>query len=320
MSLSKSILACAAALCVSAAAAAQYPAKPVRIIVPFAPGGAVDTIARIVADKISGPLGQSVYVENRTGAGSMVGTEAVVRSAPDGYTLLLGTASALLINPLLQDLPYDPMKDLVPVAEVGVVPYLLVANPGVPATDLQSFIAHAKANPGKLSYASAGAGTPHHISGEMFKQMAGIDMVHVPYRGSGPALIDLVSGEVAVMTVEILAALPYVQSGKLRALGIATAERSSLAPDIPTVAQAGLPGFEFTAWYGVVAPAGVPREVIDRLSKVINQAMAEPDARQRLAAIGVTPQGGTPEQFAALMKSESLKWQKAVKDAKVTLK
>jgi len=319
MSLSKSILACIAALCMSATAAAQYPEKPVRIVVPFAPGGAVDTIARIVADKISGPLGQSVYVENRTGAGSMVGTEAVVRAAPDGYTLLLGTASALLINPLLQDLPYDPMKDLAPVAEVGVVPYLLVANPGIPATDLRSFIAYAKAHPGKLSYASAGAGTPHHIAGEMFKQMAGIDMVHVPYRGSGPALIDLVSGQVGVMTVEILAALPYVQSGKLRALGIATGQRSPLAPDIPTAAQAGLPGFEFTAWYGVVAPAGVPGDVIDRLSRVINQAMAEPDARQRLAAVGVTPQGGTPAQFAALMKSEGLKWRKAVKDANVRL-
>lgn len=309
----------ALALTVSTAAHADYPSKPIRIIVPFAPGGAVDVIARVTAQKMTESMGQNVYVENRVGAGSVVGTEIAVRAAPDGYTLLMGAASSLVINPLLQKLSYDPLKDFVPITLVGSVPHLLVTNSTIPVNNLKEFIAYANARPGQLNYGSPGAGTPHHIAIEMFKQMAGVNLLHVPYKGTGPAMLDLLGGQVALMSAEILAALPHGKSGKLRILGIATEARNPLAPDVPTVSEAGLPGFYVTTWYGVVAPAAVPKDIITQLSNTISKALTTPEMREKLATLGATPMGGTPADFDAHMRRDSIKWTKAVKEAGIRL-
>ncbi|MBL0420859.1 tripartite tricarboxylate transporter substrate binding protein [Ramlibacter sp. AW1] len=319
MSIRRWIGAAAASFLLCATAQAQYPDRPVRIIVPFAPGGAVDAIARIIAERISGPLGQNVLVENRVGAGSVVGTEAAARAAPDGYTLLMGSASGFMINPLLQTLPYDPMKAFAPVALVGRVPFVIVSSAELPPKDLKQFIEYAKARPGKLAYASAGAGTPHHVAGEMFKQKTGTDLVHVPYKGTAPGILDVVSGRVALMPAEILAALPHVRSGKLRALGIATAARSPVAPDIPTLKEAGLPELEVTTWYGLVAPTGTPPDVLNKLSETVVKALADNEAREKLAKIGVIPGGPAGTEFAAFLREENVKWTKAVKETNVRL-
>jgi len=303
------------AVCLPGAVMAQaYPSKPIRLIVPFPPGGAVDILGRAIATKLGDALGQQVVIENRAGAGGALGGEVAAKSAADGYTLLMGSTTTMSINQFLYaKLPYDPARDFVPVTLVAFVPHVLVAGPAVPAQNLREFIAYAKANPGKVNYASAGNGTPHHIAAEMFKQMAGIDMVHVPYKGTGPAVTDLVGGQVSFMSVEILAAMPMVTAGKLHAFGVATAQRNPSAPNLPTVAEAGLPGFEVTSWYGVLAPAGTPRDITARLATEIAKAVASPDFRERLAAMGATPVGNTPEEFGAFMRRESAKWEKAVK-------
>ena len=297
-----------------AAFAQAYPTKAVRLIVPFPPGGAVDILGRAIATRLTEQLGQQVVIENRAGAGGALGGEMAAKAAADGYTLLMGSTTTMSINQYLYTkLPYDPARDFVPVTLVAFVPHVLVAGPAAPAQTLRDFIAYAKANPGKVNYASAGNGTPHHIAGEMFKQMAGIDMVHVPYTGTGPALTDLVGVQVSFMSVEILAAMPMVSAGKLHALGIATAQRNPGAPNLPTVAEAGLPGFEVTSWYGVLAPAGTPREVTARLSAEIARIVASADFRERLAALGATPVGNSPDEFGIFMRRESAKWEKAVK-------
>ena len=294
--------------------AQAYPSKPVRLIVPFPPGGAVDILGRAIATKLADALGQQVVIENRAGAGGALGGEVAAKSPADGYTLLMGSTTTMSINQFLYaKLPYDPARDFVPVTLVAFVPHVLVAGSGVPALTLREFIAYAKANPGKVNYASAGNGTPHHIAAEMFKQMAGVDMVHVPYKGTGPAVTDLVGGQVSFMSVEILAAMPMVAAGKLHALGVATAQRNASAPNLPTVAEAGLAGFEVTSWYGVLAPAGTPRDITARLASEISRAVASADFRERLAAMGATPVGNTPEEFGIFMKRESAKWEKAVK-------
>jgi tripartite-type tricarboxylate transporter receptor subunit TctC len=299
----------------SATASGQsYPSRAIRLIVPFPPGGAVDILGRAIATKLGDALGQQVLIENRAGAGGALGGEVAAKAAPDGYTLLMGSTTTMSINQYLYaKLPYDPARDFVPVTLVAFVPHVLVAGPSVPAQNLRDFIAYAKANPGKLNYASAGNGTPHHIAAEMFRQMAGVDMVHVPYKGTGPALTDLVGGQVSFMSVEILAAMPMVSAGKLHALGVATAQRNPSAPNLPTVAEAGLPGFEVTSWYGVLAPAGTPREISGRLATEIAKAVASNDFRERLTALGATPVGNTPDEFGTFMRRESAKWEKAVK-------
>jgi len=297
-------------------ASGQYPNRPVRIVVPFPPGGAVDILARTIAQIISKPLGQNIVVDNRVGGAGAIGSELAAKSAPDGYTLLMGSTTTISINPaLFSKLPYDPLKAFVPVTLVAFVPHLLVINAGIPAGNLKEFIAYAKARPGQVNYASAGNGTPHHIAGEMFKQITGLNMVHVPYKGTGPALPELIGGQVSFMSVEILAALPHVKSGRLRAMGIATAARNPTAPDIPTVSEAGVPGFEVTSWYGVLAPTGTPKQITARLASVIASAVATPDLREKLSAMGATPVGNTPEEFGAHMRRESIKWAKAVKES-----
>ncbi|MDB5922234.1 MAG: tripartite tricarboxylate transporter substrate binding protein [Betaproteobacteria bacterium] len=306
------------ALCMAllaSSALAQYPNRPLRLVVPFPPGGAVDVLGRAIALNAREVFGQNIIVDNRAGFGGAVGSELAAKSTPDGYTLLMGSTSTISINPVLfSKLAYKP-TDFVPVTLVGFVPHLLVASMAVPAANLKEFIAYAKARPGELQYGSAGSGTPHHIALEMFKQMTGINMLHVPYKGTAPAIVDLLPGRVHCMSAEVLAVLPHVRAGKLRALGIATLTRNQVAPDIPTVSEAGVPGFEVTSWYGVLVPAGTPRAIVTQLSGGIAKSLGSPDMHQRFADLGATPVGNTPDEFGAFVKREGTKWAKAVKDS-----
>ena len=297
-------------------ARAEYPDKPIRIIVPFAPGGSVDILARVVAQQITKPLGQSVIVENKPGGGSAVGTEYVARAPADGYTLLMASTSSLAINPSLQKLNYQ-LSDFAPIALVASVPHVFIVNPSLPVKNLKEFIAYAKARDKQINYGSAGAGTPHHLAGVMFNQLTGLKMVDIPYKGTGPMLVDLVGGQVEAMSVDLPPAMPFIASNKVRVLGIATKARSPLAPDIPTMAEAGLPGFEVTGWYGVVAPAAVPKDVAQRLAKAISDALALPETREKLQQMGATPEGGTPQAFGEHMQRESAKWAKVIKDGNI---
>ena len=319
MSIPRLLGALLACLVLSPAARADYPDHTIRLVVPFAPGGAVDAIARVIAERISGPLGQSVIVDNRGGGGGIVGTDFAARANPDGYTLLMASASGMMITPLLQKLPYEPMKAFTPVALVGQVPFLLVSTTKLPPTNLKEFVAYAKEHPGKLAYASAGTGTPHHVAGEMFKLATGTDLIHIPYKGTGPALVDVISGRVAIMNSEILAALPHVREGQLRALGIAAAARSPLAPEIPTLKEAGLPNFEVTTWYGVVAPTGTPPAAVKKLSDTIMKALTEPETRAKLDQIGVIPRGLAGADFSGFLVQENAKWTKMVKDTNIRI-
>ena len=312
------LLAAATLALAAGIAQAQYPTKPIKIVVPWPPGGAVDTIGRLIAQYIAEPLGQPVIVDNRPGAAGAIGSEQVARAEPDGYTLLMGSTTVISVNPALQQLPYKP-TDFAPITMVAFVPHVLVINADVPANNLKEFVAWAKQNKGKVSYASAGPGTPHHIAGEMFKSLAGVDMLQVPYKGTGPALIDLLANRVQFMSVVAVAALPHVKAGRLKALGIATPERNALAPEIPTVAEAGLPGLEVTAWYGVVAPAGVSAQTASTLAKAISKALEAPGFREKLTGMGATPVGGTPEEFGAILTKENAKWAKAIKDANIRI-
>jgi len=299
----------------AASALAQYPNRPLRLVVPFPPGGAVDVLGRAIAVNAREVFGQNIIVDNRAGFGGAVGSELAAKSTPDGYTLLMGSTSTISINPVLfSKLAYRP-ADFAPVTLVGFVPHLLVASMAVPATNLKEFIAYAKARPGELQYGSAGSGTPHHIALEMFKQMTGINMLHVPYKGTAPAIVDLLPGRVHCMSAEVLAVLPHVRAGKLRALGIATPTRNQVAPDIPTVSEAGVPGFEVTSWYGVLVPAGTPHPIVAQLSAGIAKSLASADMHQRFADLGATPVGNTPDEFAVFVKREGAKWAKAVKDS-----
>lgn len=297
----------------------QFPNKPIKIVVPFPPGGAVDNLARVVGTKLTEALGQPTVVDNRPGAGGSIGSEVVAKSPGDGYTLLMGSTSSLSVVPNLQKVPYDAIRDFSPITLVAFVPHVLVINAQTPANNLQEFIALAKSKPGQLNFASVGNGTPHHIAGEMFKQMAGVNLVHVPYKGTAPALTDLVAGHVTMMSVELASALPFIKSGKLKALGVATPQRVSLAPDLPTVSEAGVPGFEVTSWYGVVGPAGIPPDVSKLLASTISKAVASPDVKEKLAGMGAFPVGGTPDEFGTFMKKEYAKWAKAIKDSGATV-
>jgi tripartite-type tricarboxylate transporter receptor subunit TctC len=314
----RSLIALAALVIATGALAQQYPSRPIKLVVPWPTGGAVDIIGRLVADNIAGPIGQPVVIENRAGAAGAIGSEFVAKAPPDGYTLLMGSTTVISVNPALQKLPYAP-SDFAPITMVALVPHMLVIPAEVPANNLKEFVAWVKSNPGKVQYASAGPGTPHHIAGEMFKSLAGVDMLQIPYKGTGPALVDLLGNRVQFMSVEMVAALPQVRAGKLKALGVATPARNPLAPDIPTVAEAGLPGFEVTAWYGVVAPLGVPQPAAALLAKTISKALEDATFRDKLASLGAIPVGGTPEEFGSILKVENAKWAKAIKDANIRL-
>jgi tripartite-type tricarboxylate transporter receptor subunit TctC len=303
----------AAALAVMAlpwhAQAQSYPNKPVKLVAPSTPGDAPDVIARLVADKLSTALGQQFVVENRPGAGGVVGSDYVAKAAPDGYTLIMGNAGSHGINAAVYaKLPYDIQKDFAPVSQIAIAPNVMVINPSVPANSVAEFIAYAKANPGKLSYASGGNGSSAHMSMELFKSMAGIDIQHVPYKGSSPALTDVVSGQVVAFIGNMPPTVPLIKAGKLRALAVTTRSRSALMPELPTIAEAGLPGFETVAWFGVLAPAATPPDVVNKLSAEIARIAKSPEIRDKLVAMGAEPVGSTPEEFKAVIDRDIAKW------------
>ncbi len=294
-------------------AAQAYPQKPVRLVVGVPAGGTTDVVARLVGQKLGEQLAQQVVIENRGGAGGNIGAELVAKAPPDGYTLFLATIGTMTINPSLYSrMPFDTLRDFAAISQLTSMPQLLVVHPSVPVKSVKELIAYAKSRPGQLNFASGGAGTAIHLAGELFKTMAGVEMVHVAYKGSAPAMTDLIGGQVTVMFDQILTALPHVQSGKLRALGVTTEQRSPAAPQIPTIAEAALPGYAVTTWHGLLAPAGTPREIVNRLSSETARALQSPDIRDRFAAQGVDPIASTPEQFAAMMKSELEKWRKVI--------
>ncbi|MFN7753231.1 MAG: Bug family tripartite tricarboxylate transporter substrate binding protein [Pseudomonadota bacterium] len=294
---------------------AKFPSRTVRMVAAFAPGGALDLNARIAAQAIQEQLGQPAVVENRAGASGVIGTEFVARAAADGHTLLLGAAGTHGINPVLQKLPYDPIRDFAPVSVVSFVPHVLVVNPALPVSTLQEFLQYSRSRPG-LTYASSGTGTIHHLAAEMLRSMTGTQFVHVPYKGAGPAMADVVSGQVQWMSIEYAPALPMIKAGKLRPLALATAKRVP-GIELPTAAEAGLPGWEVTNWYAVFAPAGTPADVVDTLSRAVARGITTAEARERFASLGAIPVGGSPEDLASLVKSELARWSKIVKSANV---
>jgi tripartite-type tricarboxylate transporter receptor subunit TctC len=301
---------------IAGAQAPAYPTKPIRLVVPFPAGGATDILAREVAKHLTDAWGQSVVVDNRPGAGGNIGSELVAKAAPDGYTLEMGTVGTHAINAsLYSKMPYDHVKDFVPVILVAGVPNVLEVNPALPVNSVQELIAYAKANPGKLNFASSGSGTSIHLSGELFKVMAGVQMTHVPYKGSAPALQDLIGGQVQLMFDNLPPSLPQIKAGKLRALAVTSAGRAPALPDTPTVAEAGLPGFEASSWFGVLAPAGTPPEIVNKLNAEIAKWLASPGAKEKLANVGANIAGGTPEDFARHIQAETTKWAKVVKES-----
>ena len=309
------LAACATVLPMLPAAAQTFPTKPVSLIIPFPPGGPTDAMARTLAAEIKDQLGQPVIVENRAGAGGNIGAEYVARSQPDGQTLLFGTSGPLAINSsLYRKINYDPVKSFAPVIQVGHLPNILVVNPSVPAKDVQELVAYAKAHPGKLSYASSGNGASSHLAGVMFNAIAGTDLQHVPYKGTGPALNDLLGGQVSMSFTDVLTALPYIKAGKLRALGVTTTARSQALPDVPTLAEQGIKGYDVSVFFGIVAPAGTPAATIDKLNKAFADALASPKVRQIFAAQGLEPApDGSPAQLGRFIVSESAKWKDVVK-------
>ena len=294
--------------------AQSYPNRPIRMVVPFPPGGPNDVIGRLLAQKISEPLGQQVVLDNRGGAGGIIGTDIVAKAAPDGYTILFSGTASLSINPSLYlKLPYDPLKDFSHITLVGTAPSILVMHPAVPVKTIKDLIDLARAKPGKLNFASAGIGTPPHLAGEMFNSMTGVQMVHVPYKGGGPALTDLIAGQVEMYFAGISTALPLIKDGKLRAIAVTSARRTAIMPEMPTIAESGLPGFEIGNWYAIVAPAGTPRPIVMRLNSELNKALAMADVKKRFLDLAADPIGSTPEELAAYNKSEIEKWAKLIK-------
>jgi tripartite-type tricarboxylate transporter receptor subunit TctC len=297
-----------------AAAEAAYPSRTIKMIVPYPAGGTTDFLGRLVADRIQTAMAATVVVENRPGAGTTIGAEQVARAEPDGYTLLMATSTTLAINKTLyKNLRYDPVQDFTAIALVAGVPFALIVNPSLPARTLPEFIAYAKTNPG-LAYGSAGNGSPQHLGGEMLKAAAGIDVRHVAYRGSVAAMLDVIAGHIPFMVMDLQPALPQMRDGTIRVLGVTTAKRVAAAPDLPTLAESGLPGFELVAWQGVVGPAGMPRAIVERLAAEIEKLVADPTTGQKLSTIALQPlPGSTPDRFAAYIKAEVDRWATIVK-------
>lgn len=308
-------------LVVASAAYAQgtYPAGPVRIIVPFGAGGLTDILARSIAAHLTARLGQQFVVENKSGASGNIGADIVAKSRPDGATLLMGSIGTNAVNAhLFAKMPYDTLKDFSPVAMVASGTLMLVTHPSVPATNLRELLDYARANPGKLSYASGGAGASQHLAGELLKSMASVSLLHIPYRGLAPAVTDVVAGQVS-MTFDLASVEPHVKAGKLRSIAVANAKRASAFPDVPTIAEAGVPGYEASAWYGLFAPAGTPRETIAKLNAEVNRALQEPELRQRLVALGAETIGGTPEDASRFVAAEYRKWGDLIQKSNIRL-
>jgi tripartite-type tricarboxylate transporter receptor subunit TctC len=295
--------------------AAGYPNRPVKIIVAFPPGQATDQAARAIAQRLSETMGQQFVVENRPGAASIIGTEAAARAPNDGYTLFMGSSGPLAVNPgMYAKLPYDPIRDFVPISLALKVPFFLVVNPSVPAGSVAEFVAWVRANPGKVNFGTAGNGASNHLSAEYFRSVAGIDMVHVPYKGSPPAVTDLIGGQISVMFETGPLTVPHVKTGKLRALAVASAQRSSALPELVTIAESGYPGFEAVGWAGLLAPAGTPREIVTRVNAEMVRSLAMPELKERFVAMGAELVSSTPEEFDAYIRSETAKWGKVIKD------
>lgn len=307
----------ALALACAAASAQSYPSKPIRLVVPYPPGGPLDIMARAIGQKLAEAWNQPVVVDNRAGAGGNIGAELVAKSPADGYTLLMGAVATHAINPTLYGkVPYDPVRDFAPVALVAQVPNILVVNPSIPARSVKELIELARAKPGYLNFASGSTGSTGHLAGELFKSMAGVQMVHIPYKGAAPAMADLLAGQVQLMFDNLANALPNVRAGRLRALAVTTLARSPAMPELPTIAESGLPGFDLTTWFGVMVPAGTPPEIVAKLNAGIVRALNVKDMRERLEKMGAAPPANnTPEHFAAFIGAEAAKYAKVVKDS-----
>jgi tripartite-type tricarboxylate transporter receptor subunit TctC len=319
--LSLSTLLAALAFTATAALAQSFPTKPVKLIVPFPPGGAVDAYARTIQPALADNLGQPIVIENKTGASGMIGTEAVAKSAPDGYTLVVGNIATFAMNVgIYKNMPYDPVKDLTPIMHTVKVNYVVVVNPEVPVRTMAELIAYAKANPGKLSYGSSGSGSAQHMAAELFKARAGVDITHVPYKGTGALVGDLIAGHVSLAFADQASMMPQVKAGKLRALAVGGLQRSPDYPDIPTIAESSnLPGFEAVAWQGIAGPAGLPPAVVKRLNEAFLKSHEAPGMKEKLANVGLTSVGGTPEEFGRYIRSEIAKWSKVAKDIGATV-
>lgn len=302
------------------ALAQNYPNKPIRLIVPYAPGGSASVLAQIIGKKLGENLGQSVVADYRPGANGNIANELAAKSTPDGYTLLLGTISTLTINPsLYKKLTYDPIKDFAPLSILTRMPNILVVNPSVPVTSVKELIALAKSKPGQLTFCSSGNGSTIHLSGELFKSMTGIDMNHIPYKGGGPAQTDLIGGRITMMFNNISDSIGFVKASKLRALAVTGSERSPLAPEIPTLAESGLPGYEVYGWYGMYAPAGTPKEITKKLNMEIVKTMKSQEMKEKLLSLGIEAISSTPDELTAIMKADLAKWAKIVKESGATL-
>jgi tripartite-type tricarboxylate transporter receptor subunit TctC len=314
----KTMAAAGLALCAFTATAAEpYPSQPIKWVVPFPPGGAMDAMARTLGERLSVSMKQAVIIENRPGAGGAIGSGMVAKAPPDGHTMLIVSIGHAVNPSIYPKLPYDATRDFEPVSLVGVVPNLLVAHPSVKANNVKELIALAKAQPGKLSYASAGNGTTVHLAAELFNSMAGVDIMHVPYKGSAPAVTDLMGGQVDIMFDSLSSARPYVESGKLKALAVTTSTRSSVFPTVPTVAESGLPGYELSGWYAVFVPAKTPKPIVERLNAELVKALKEPNVRARFALIGAEPVGSSPQELANTLKTETARWAKIVRERNI---
>jgi tripartite-type tricarboxylate transporter receptor subunit TctC len=303
----------------TAAAAQSFPSKPVRVVITYPPGGSTDVVGRALAAKLTEVLGQQVVVDNRGGAGGIIGSDIVAHATPDGYTVLLGTSAGMSINPLLhKKLPYDVQRDFAPISLVVINPQALVAHPALPANTVQELIKLARTKPGQINYASPGVGSPNHMGMELLKSMTGINVVHVPYKGGGPAMTELLAGQVQLLFNSIPSVLPQVKAGRLKALAVGSARRSPAMPDVPTVAESGVPGYEYATWYGLFAPAGTPRPVIAQLNKAVAAALKNPELAQSLASQGSEPNPTTPDELARFVKSEHDRWSRVVMAAHLT--
>jgi len=300
-----------------AAAAQSFPAKPVRIIVAFPPGGGTDIVARTMGPRLTEIWGQPVVVENRAGASGVIGTEVAARSAPDGYTLFMGTLGNFTANQYLYPkMPVDPLRDFAPLTQVVAVHFVMIAHPSLPAKSVKELIALAKARPGQINYSSSGAGGAPHLGVELFKSMTGVNLVHIPYKGSGPSFVDLLAGQVTLTCDSLLQSLPYIKAGRLRALGVLGSKRTALLPDVPTVGET-VRGYDLTNWFGLAAPAATPRELVNRIYGDLSKVMQQADFRERISKMGADVVGSTPDQFGAFMKSESAKWGKVIREANI---
>jgi tripartite-type tricarboxylate transporter receptor subunit TctC len=302
------------------AVAQSYPTKPIRLVITYPPGGNTDLVGRALAQKLGESLGQQVVVDNRGGAGGVLGSMITAQAAPDGYTIMLGTSAGMVINPLLSaKLTYDPVRDFAPVSMVVIVPQLLVVNPQLPVKNVRELIALAKAKPGYLNAGSSGVGTPNHFGTELLKWLAGVNIVHIPYKGGAPALTDLLGGQIQMAFSSVPAVLPHIKAGRLLALGVGSAKRSPALPNVPTIAEAGVPGYDYTTWYGIFAPVRTPQPLVAKMNAEIVKAMASPEMNERFIALGGDPEAGTPDGLRIYMANESAKWAKIIKAANIRI-